>query len=148
MPMPDFTLMGQAGLAAGAVAAAVLLMLVWPRGSPSPARSALGWTLGVGLGFFVGCGVLGVWPAWPPIGDRDRFLTLVLPAAILIEGLAAFGFVPSWLAWLLRCLLAALVTPILLHGTIYLEDAAGPGTREWPLRTAITILAGVAGILV
>ena len=58
--------------------------------------------------------------------------------------MAAFSAVPRWLAWLLRLTLAAAVTPILLHQTIFLTDYAGgyvgmsfrffdPKTKLWSI---------------
>ena len=41
-----------------------------------------GYTLGIGLGFFAGCWVLGVQPRWRPREDLERLLVVVLPAVI------------------------------------------------------------------
>ncbi len=109
---------------------------------------SLGWTWGVGLGFFLGCWAFGFWPAWPPVGDRERWLTILLPATLIVGCLTAGTHMPGWWVWLPRLLLAAAATPILLFGTSYVADIAGPGTREWPLPQALLIMSGLAATLV
>src|SRR5262245_14757812 len=147
--MPDGLPVHQAlGVAAG-TAAGVLLLLCRPWAPPGRWRQAAAWGPGVAVAFLLGCGVLGSWPRWPPRGDQERLLTLLLPAVAAVELTA------GRLAWELRLLVAAAAAPILLHGTVYLTDVAGPGTRLWtPLQASLwlvglaTALAAVWGALV
>src|SRR5205814_2274626 len=96
-----------------------------------PAAVAAGSALGAGVGFLLGVFVLGLWPKWPPKEDADRFLLVLLPAAVLVELVAAVPLLPRWVAWLGRLTVAGFAAPVLLHGSIYLTDAAGPGSRKW-----------------
>jgi hypothetical protein len=128
-----------------AAAAAIILLLV--RQTWCPPGIAPASVLALGVGFYLGCGVLGVWPRWPAPEDTHRFLTLVLPAALAVELLAAFSFVPRWLVWLLRLGVAASAARILLHATTYVEDLAGPDSREWSPAQAWLILTGLAAAL-
>jgi len=146
--MPDPILLIQAAFVAGVISGLILLLFAWPWKFTRSACLGIGWTLGVGLGFFAGCWVLGFWPNWPPTIDRDRLLLVLLPITILVEFVASLALFPSWLKWILRFGLAVGITPILLHGTIYLADIAGPGTREWPLPQAIFIVVGLACLLI
>src|SRR5690348_8083974 len=140
--MPDLALV--LGSLAAAAAAGVLLACAWPWRAAGPGRVAAGWVLGVGLGFFLGCRLLGLWPHWPPREDQDRLLALLVPAVIAVELVAAFPPVPRWLTWLLRLVVAGGAARVLLDDTSYLTDLAGPGTREWTPEQARLILAGLA----
>ncbi len=100
--MPDPMVVLLALGTAAVVAAAVLLLCGWPWRGPRPGRLAAGWVVGVGAAFYLGCRVLGLWPRWPPREDLDRFLLLVLPAAVAVELLAAVPKVPRRLIWALR----------------------------------------------
>jgi hypothetical protein len=132
-----------------AVAASAVVFFVCGR----PWRSArtpwfdAGWVLGVGTGFFLGCWILGIRPHWPPREDQDRLLALVLPAIVVVELLAAFPRVPRWIIWPLRSALAASAAGVLLHGTSYLSDVGGPGTREWSPVQAWFYLGSLAAAL-
>jgi hypothetical protein len=123
-------LLSQAAAASAAVAAVVLLIFGRPWGAPDPRRVAVGWALGVGSAWLLGCWLLDVRPGWPPREDKDRFLGLLLPATVLVELMATVGKAPR-VAWLLRLGIAAGAVRLLLHNTSYLADLAGPGTREW-----------------
>src|SRR5262249_5320837 len=115
--MPDPLLILQALAIAGAVAAVVLLGLNWPWRTPHPSRTALGWVLGIAAATVVGSLALGLEVRWPPLEDRHRFLLFVLPAAVIVEVIAAFRQVPRWIAWLLRAAVAAAAGRVLLHGS-------------------------------
>ncbi len=155
--MPDFLLLTKAGLAAAVTAGVVFLLLGLPWRSPNPTRLGLGWTWGVGLGFYAGCAVLGTWTSWPPTNDRERLMALVVPAALLVESVAVCAFLPRWLIWLPRVFLAAAVMPILLYGKGYYEDSAvrrnagmapadGHQSRAGPGRSVVIGLAFVGSI--
>ena len=91
---------------------------------------------------------MGLKPNWPPTEDQHRYLLILLPAAVVVASLAAFLDRRWWLGWPLRLLLALATARILLHQSIYLEDSAGPGTREWsPLQTTLILGGLAAGLL-
>lgn len=96
---------------------------------------------GTVLGFFAGCAWLGLWPRWPPREDLDRFLLILIPAVAVVE-LAAV-VVGKW-AWPVRLGIAGSAAWILLSGTVYLEELAGPGSREWTRGQTWLILGGLA----
>ncbi len=112
------------------------------------------------------CGVLAgyftlnfSWP-WPPANALDRFLTIVLPAILIIEliaaingdcsatdstasdphnrGLASRSIHVSF--WMTRCFLCCGIGRILMHGSIYL-DASNRSTRE------VWLIHNMSGIL-
>src|SRR5436190_10394904 len=142
--MPDPILILEAMGAAAATAAAVLLLCAWPWRKPGLVRSAVGSVLGIAAGFYVGCWMLGFRPHWPPSEDQDRLLLILFPAVLGLELLAAFPGRLRWLIGLARLGVAAGAAPILLHNSIYLTDAAGPGTQEWSPAQAWMIPAGLA----
>ncbi len=156
--MPEPLLLVKAVALAAGLAGMVQLLAWWSLGAFGVAvlpkvprlqqtRIAVGGALGVGIGFVAGARALGQWPHWPPIEDRDRFLTLLLPAAILVECLASLPRVRPWLAWGMRLVLSAVSAPILLYGTTYLAELTGPGSREWSDRQMATWLTGMAAAL-
>jgi hypothetical protein len=145
--MPDFLLIGKAVAASAVTAAVILLLSAWPWRAPHPVRLRLGWVLSLGTGFYAGCAVLDQWPRWPPVEDRHRLLTILLPLTLAVEAVTALAARPRWLAWLLRVGLAGAAAPILLHNSAYLADLAGPDSREWPPAQAAMILSALAAAL-
>lgn len=140
--MPDPLLILRAMAAAFVAAAAVLLVL----GRAGRSRPALSWALGVGVAFFLGAVLLNPDVNWPPREDRERLLTVLLPAAVFVELLAAF--VPAWLGWVLRVLVAAAAAPVLLYGSRYLTEPPGPGSKGWaPEEMALQLSAMAAALL-
>jgi len=137
MPDPIEILIAMA--AAGGTTALIVLLFGWPWRAPCARRSALGWALGIGVGFWVGAWLLGVRPKWPPIVDQDRLLWVIVPAVTLLEMFIALFKIGSW-AWLGRVLVAGAVAPIVLRGSTYFD--------EWTLGTALTILGGLGSALV
>jgi hypothetical protein len=144
--MPDPLLILQAmGIAAIAAMVVVLLAgLPWRATHPLPARC--GAVLGMALGLFAGCWWLGLSPRWPPREDLDRFLLVLIPAAAVAEWIAAVAVRPAWLGCAVRGLVAAGAGRVLLHGSIYLEDLAGPGSRQWSVGESWTTLS-VLGVM-
>jgi hypothetical protein len=162
--MPDPLRIMTACAAAAAVAAVVLLVCAWPWWSPSRIRAALGAVLGTGAGFAIGCWRLGLTPHWPPREDQDRFLLILLPAAIAVELLASIAGPSSggaaqeanqgmqrtsrWMVLLLRLVVAAVAARVLLHNSGYLADLAGPGTRAWSPQRSVLVLAALSGAVI
>ncbi|MBC7856601.1 MAG: hypothetical protein IAF94_24495, partial [Pirellulaceae bacterium] len=112
--MPNFILIGQSLLLAAIVAGLVLLVVARPS-NPAPWRIAAGWVTGLAAGIYTGCGLLGEWPRWQPLEDRDRFLAILLPLSLAVEGAAMLLPSRPCIAWLPRVCLAAAAAPILLH---------------------------------
>jgi hypothetical protein len=145
--MPDPVLILTAMGIAVAASALIFVICGWRwRRAAGPSWMSAGWVLGVGFGLLLGCWVLGIRPHWPPREDRDRLLALVLPAVLLVELLAVFPKVPRWLVWTSRFALVAGGARVLLHGTSYITDLAGPGTSEWSPPLACVIFGGLAAL--
>ena len=142
--MPDLILIVAAMGLAGAASAVLLWICGWPWRAARPTRVNAGWVLGPGVGFFLGCFILGIWPHWPLRQDQDRLLGLVFPAIVIVELLAGFPKVPRWLIWPLRLMIVVSIAPVLLFGSIYLPDLTGSGSSEWSPARAWLILGGLA----
>jgi hypothetical protein len=151
--MPDYVRMAECLLLAAMVAGLALRAIVRPA-NPPPWRVATGWIASLGGGIYCGCGLLGEWPRWPPLEDRDRFLVILLPLALVVEFAAMLLRDRRRVAWGLRFCIAAAAAPILLYNSIYLSDLSGPGSAEWSLAEAAivlslsaVVLAGIWGLL-
>ncbi len=128
--MPDPVLILKAVAASGGLAVLILLACAWPWKAPRAKLVSAGSAVSVAVGFVVGCLVLGLKPHWPPLEDVDRWLLLLMPAAVIAELIAAFVDRPRWIAWLARGVIAIAAGRILLHGTTYIADL--PGTaHQW-----------------
>ncbi len=136
--LPDPVLLVQAFAASASTAAFVVWLLAWPWNAPHRWRSTLGYLLGMASAMAVACRLLMVRPHWPPRVDQDRFLFVLLPSLFCVEMTAAFHMRPL-LIWSLRLLLAGGVAPILLYGSVYVSDSAGPGTRRWTPYQAVLV---------
>ena len=104
----------------------------------------LAWIVGISFGFYLGCGVLGVRPRWPPHEDLDRLMGIIIPASIGIEFLSAFPRIPTAAIWALRLAFASCVGRVLLSGSVYLSGPHEPGTLAWLPVTAALILGLIA----
>jgi hypothetical protein len=82
--------------------------------------------------------VLGLVSRFPPLDAIDRFLLLVIPAAVLVDSIT-YNRIRS----VLRLLVAACITPVLVYKTIYVTDLLGPGSREWSPRLAAILYMGL-----
>ena len=140
--MVDDVLLGATLLAGAATAAAVMLMA--SRGAP-PWRQNVRWSWAIAAGVLVSSGIGDQWPHWPPLEDRARFLTLLVPAIALVETLAARTRSAAT-AWTLRFCLAAIVAPTLLCDTTYLVSHDGR-PAEWSPAHAVAIFAGLTVLL-
>src|ERR1700730_18097831 len=113
-----------------AVPAAIgLLFFGWRWRWRPPARLSLVWPWCVGIPFLVGAWLNSGHPRWPLTVSEDRFLAILLPAAILVECLAPF--LATRLAWFLRLVVAVAAAPILLHASVYLVDPTGQSPDHW-----------------
>src|SRR5438128_5051743 len=104
--MPNRTLILEAAVAAALAAAAVLLLCAWPWRTTHGVRRSVGAVLGVGVGFFVGCWLLGTSVKWPPAEDQHRLLLILFPSVFIAELVAVLAGQWRWLAWALRILIA------------------------------------------
>jgi hypothetical protein len=140
--MPDPLLYLKAiGVAAIVSALSVLTMVRLRKSSDAEwlnSASVLGLIVGLALGYYV----LALQLVWPPVNGLDRFLTLIVPAALAIEMIAGCQRVSRPLAWLLRMSLAAAIPRVLLHGSVYLSG------DEWTFTQAVMTLATCATLLV
>lgn len=142
--MPDLRLYATAMLLAAGASALVALAGSWrsrrhaePREDQHSAPPRVVTVMALAAGLVVGYCVLRQRIAWPPSSALDRFLTLVLPAALVIELLAALPHAPRWLSWSLRGALVASMGRILWHGSVYVSAA----DSEWtPAQTFAALL--------
>lgn len=146
--MPD-PLLYVAAQAAAAVAGAVFVLAIgwfWKPFSLARVQTAtvVGFAGGLGAGYYA----LRLHVAWPPLNGLDRFLTIVLPAALCIELAVTISRVPLSLAWLMRFALTATMGRILLHNSVYISGAE----PQWSLIQGTVILltcgALIAGVWV
>lgn len=145
--MSLFILIALAVSAAANAAGLVWLFAARPRQAGGAWRISAGWLMGLPLGIYAGCALLGEWPHWPPANDRQRLLTQLLPLVVVVEATAAVT-AKRWHAVLLRVAVAASIAPLLLFKTIYLSDLAGPGSAEWTTGQAVLILLAIAAFIV
>ena len=142
--MFDIVLPAKVVLIGGLTAAAVMLLAI--RRTPHATRSDVSWIWAIGLGVWAAASANDQWPHWPPLEDRGRFLTLLVPLAVAVETVAAT--VPSRrVVWGMRIALASVTGPILLYNSVYLADLNGPGSAEWSAAQAAIVLCGLAIIL-
>ncbi|WP_372895790.1 hypothetical protein [Stieleria sp.] len=120
--MPDPLLYVQATASAAVAAAAIVVVLLWLRRSPTVAWLNAACGIAVAAGLLVGLRVEDLHVAVPPSSGLDRLLLVVLPATLLIEGIAALPAVANRFAWGLRIGLILLTPRILLHGSVYVSD--------------------------
>jgi hypothetical protein len=140
--MFDVAVLAKAVLVGAMTAAAVLRLMAYVR-----PRDGAHWSWAIGAGVVAASGATDQWPHWPPLEDRARFLTLLLPLVLIVETLAA-TVRSQRTAWLLRVALAASVAPILLHNSVYLAVLEGREAAEWSPLKATMILCGLASLLV
>ena len=142
--MPDPWLSLKAMGAAAIVSTALVLAMM--RVLRAANTMGLTWAsvLAIGSGLAAGYYVLSLQLAWPPRNGLERLLTVVIPAALAIELIAGFHFVPNWAAWFLRVSLAAMLPRILLHGSVYISGT----DREWNLEQFGMVVAICSGLLV
>jgi hypothetical protein len=139
--MPDPLLMGKAfGLAA---ALAFLVVVLAGRTSATGVLQVAS-AAAVVLAAFAGLWLLDLLPHMPPRDAFDRLLVIVVPAAAAAEFVAAGSVRAGWVA---RGVVATATTPVLLHGSTYVSDLSGPGSRAWPTSQMLLVFAGSAVVL-
>src|SRR4051812_34592743 len=105
--MPDPLLYGAALGTATVVSAVVVLSIAWLGKPVSTGRLQSAAVVGIASALGAGYYALLLHVAWPPLNGLDRFLTIVLPAALCIELAATISRVPRSLVWLLQFTLAS-----------------------------------------
>jgi len=148
--MPEPLLYLKAMGTAAIVSAAFVLTMAGVRRSAGAIWLNTVCATGLGLGLGVGLYVLSLRLAWPPVNCLERFLTVVVPLALVIELIAGFDRVPNRVAWMLRLSLAVTAPRILLHDSVYLSGSDDEWAL-WQINTAMAIcgilLAGLWGLL-
>ncbi|HVA51151.1 MAG TPA: hypothetical protein VNH11_32720 [Pirellulales bacterium] len=139
--MPDPVECLLATLAAAGASAVLVVALGWLRWA-NPAWMNAACVVAVGLGTAIGWAVLDLRPQWPPANALDRLLTIVLPAATVVELLAVLPRLPTGLAGLLRIGLALATARVLLHGSVYLGGAADAWRTTWPAAIWLVLAGG------
>ncbi|HEY2148182.1 MAG TPA: hypothetical protein VGH32_09610 [Pirellulales bacterium] len=139
--MPEPKILLEAAFAAGGLAAVFLLVFSLPWKAPRAKLVATGGALGVGIGFFMGCLVLGLELHRLPGEATDRLFLVLLPAAVGAEVIAALVAQRRWLACIPRAIVAAPAAWILLRGSVYLTDS-------WSPRETWLYLGGMAAALI
>lgn len=116
-------------------------------------------TMAVAAGLLAGYRILHFEWVWPPANAINRFLTIVLPAAVIVELISGLAPGPTYsearrlkeagllsiLAMALRAILFASIGRVLLHNSIYVEvfsgvDATWSGWQLFVLLTASAVL--------
>jgi len=105
--------------------------------------SGWAWSLAIGAGSYLGLAILEIRPRWPMREDQHRLLGLVLPAILLIEAVGSAIRPPRWLVVMERLAASLAVAPVILYGSIYVADLAGPGSAEWSPAMRWLIFAGL-----
>jgi hypothetical protein len=150
--MPDPLLYVAAIGAAALTAALVMAVIAWPRHAnqdqdANSTRARVATVIGMAGGLIAGYWMLDLYVSWPPVNALDRLLTIILPAVVGIEFVAAFERVPRWLAWTLRMVLVTATGRVLLHGSVYLTSAHAPREIVTQLVTCAALTAGLWGLL-
>ena len=87
--MPDPVLFIKAVIAAAVASAVFVLAAGWDRKTPSAMRAGNAGVLGAALAMALGCDILKILPHWPIVSVIDRYLIILLPAAVVVEIVAA-----------------------------------------------------------
>ena len=121
--------------------ALTVLALGWRSRLPSQMLVSGSCVAGVVIGQVAGCFWLRLPIGWPPASALDRYLIVLLPAALVVELLAAFPKLPPWGVHALRFLLAASMAPVLLHRSVYLDE-----WTFWQATIAMTVCGALAAV--
>lgn len=139
--MPEPLLYVQSlGTAALAGALCVLAVAGW-RGASVQLNAAC--VLGGCLGTSAGCWLLRWQLVWPPASALDRVVTVIIPAGMCVELVAAGPWIRPAFGWVLRGMFIAAAPLILLHRSIYL---AGSNTGWTSLQAGGLLVICSAGL--
>lgn len=133
--MPDYVAYLTASSIAAIVGAVVAATLLAARRDGGAAWRNVAYVVSIAAGLAGGYWMMSLNLAWPPENALDRLLTVVLPMALVMEGIAGIPALSKWLVGVLRLMLAMLTPRILLHDSVYLS-----GTGEWTSTRAWTIM--------
>jgi hypothetical protein len=121
---------------------------------PSLARFVF--MVGLVLGLLTGYRILGFELRWPPVNALDRFLMIVLPAAMIVEFVGAvpvpndrqsFRFrLSGFCAAAVRFAFIVSVGRVLWHDSVYLSSVES-NTNDWPPFVAFWVLLSGAALL-
>jgi len=137
--MPDLLLYLHAVVVVVSASALAVLALGWRSRSPSQMLVSSICVAGLAIGHVAGCFWLRFSVSWPPSSALDRYLVVLLPAAIVVELIAAFPKFPPWGAHTLRLVLAASMARVLLHHSIYFDE-----WTAWQAPIAMAICAALS----
>ncbi len=164
--MPDPISYLKASVAALFASALIVLAFRLVLRKSVPSIAAVSCVLAVGVGVLTGYGVLQVSWKWPPANALNRFLMIVLPAALVVELLAAIlgggeavsvriltnsatKKSGSLCALGLRLALYASAGRILLHDSVYLGIVGSGNPDAWTFAQTLTVFGGsFAGLIV
>ncbi len=137
--MPDPAVYAWALTLSAFVSAVVLVVAKLTIRSRSQAAGVTVGVVAVTASMLAGYWAMKVNLSWPPVTGLSRFLTILLPATIVVELAAGFVGIQSKTAWRLRAAMCSILSPIILQGSVYLNGAATDGA--W---TASTITVAFA----
>lgn len=98
----------------------------------------VGGAIGAALGAMAGAWMLGLASHVPPRDALERFLLVLLPVVAVADAIPH-----RWTRTTLRLGVAAAATPLLIHGSSYVTDQFGPGSREWSVGRTVSMEAGL-----
>src|SRR5579872_2513974 len=117
--MPEPLLYMQSLGAATLVGALSVLAVAGRRGASCVQLNAA-CVLGGCLGMAAGCWLLRWQLVWPPASALDRVVTIIIPAGLSVELVAAGPWIRPAFGWALRGIFIGAAPLILLHRSIYL----------------------------
>ena len=173
--MPDPILYLKASISAFVASAMIVLAFRLVVRSSVHSIAAVTCVLAVSVGLATGYSVLQFSWTWPPANSLNRFLTIVLPATLVLELMTGISggrkkvsqrlsgrknnlpearcVLGAWalarvLCIVLRFALYASVGRILLHGSVYLDGASSGNIDAWTFAQTIAIFGGSLGGLI
>lgn len=102
----------------------------------------LGGAVGTGAGALAGAWMLGLISRIPPSDALERFLLFLFPIAVVTESITR-----DRIRSILRLVVSASVTPLIVYKSSYVTDLFGPGSREWSPAVTAAIYVGLAIVL-
>jgi len=154
--MPDPFQYMIALLAAFAVSFLAIFISQLAMRATIPSLARFVFMVGLVLGLWPGYRILGFESRWPPVNALDRFLMIVLPAAMIVEFIGTvrvpddqhnflFRF-SSFCAATVRFAFIVSVGRVLWHDSVYLSSVES-NTNDWPPFIAFGVLLSGAALL-